>query len=263
MSEDRTALGDRMKDYEGITRTVLPRRAWTIMRLDGRNFHAWTRGLERPFSAELAAAIDATALALCEQVAGTVFAYTQSDEVSLLLTDFGKVGTQPWFGGSVQKMTSISASIATANFNAAMPGRSPAHFDSRVFTVPGSGEAANYFIWRQRDAVRNSVAMAAQSMFSHQSLHGVGVSAMQDRMHEAGVNWNDYPARFKRGGQVVKCSGLRDVTYTDKRTGSEQTITVDRSWWEIQDADHYVFEQLARRLAASPTEPPAPTEGEA
>lgn len=249
MSSDSTALGDRMKDYESVARHVLPRRACTIMRVDGRNFHAWTRGLPRPFSTELADAMNATAVALCEQVAGAVMGYTESDEISLLITDYSKPGTQPWFGGIVQKVASISASIATAHFNAAITGRPPAQFDSRVFTVPSIEEAANYFIWRQRDAVRNSISMAAQSMFSHRRLQGVSTGQMQDMMHAEGVNWNDFPVRFKRGAQVVKCSGPREVVYTDKRTDTENTITVDRSWWEAQDADHFVFAELVDRLA--------------
>lgn len=238
-----------MKDYERIARTQLPRRSWTVMRIDGKAFHSWTRGLERPFSQDLADAMDETARDLCSEISGTVMGYVQSDEISLILTDFGKLNTQAWFDGAVQKMTSVSASLATARFNTHITGRSSALFDSRVFTVPSVEEAANYLIWRQRDAVRNSISMAAQSIFSHRALHGVTTSGMQDLMHAQGVNWNDFSTRFKRGGQVVKCSGVRQFSYVDKRTGNVCEAEADRSWWEIQPADHFTFERACELLA--------------
>lgn len=256
MSEQERAeetIGDRFKDYERVSRSTLPRRTWTVIRIDGRAFHGWTRGLERPFSEPLAAWMDGTAQVLCDQVAGSVRAYVQSDEISLILTDFSKLGTQPWFGGNVQKIVSISASMATAVFNDLAAQRAPAQFDARVFTVPSAAEAANYLIWRQRDAVRNSIAMAAQSMFSHNRLHGVNTGQMQELMwSEFGVNWNDYPPRFKRGGQVTKHHGMRTVSYVDKRTQQTNTIEAERSWWEVEPAEHYVFDALEAALAAGP-----------
>jgi tRNA(His) guanylyltransferase len=245
---NRDSLGDRMKDYESITRAVLPRKSWVVLRIDGRNFHAWTRGLERPFSMALARAIDSTAAALCEEISGAVLAYTQSDEISVLMHDFTKPGTEPWFGGIVQKIASVSASIATAYFNQFSPKSQLAHFDARVFTVPSASEAANYLIWRQRDAVRNSISMAAHAMFSQKQLHGVSSNQMQEMLFVQGVNWNDYPIRFKRGGQVVKRSGPREVTFIDKHEGCIQTVTAERSWWETQPADHFVHDALVSRL---------------
>ena len=77
-----------------------------------------------------------------------------------------------------------------------------ATFDARAFTIPDVIEVENYFIWRQQDASRNSVQMVAQSLYSHKELHGKNINALQELIHMKGQNWNDYPARCKRGGFV-------------------------------------------------------------
>src|SRR5690606_41509505 len=104
-------------------------------------------------------------------ITGTAVADPRSDEIGLLLTDVATPQTQPWFGGVVAKQLSVSASLATAVVNERRPGKR-ALFDARVFTISDPVEVANYFLWRQRDAVRNSISMAAQAHFSHKRLHG-------------------------------------------------------------------------------------------
>jgi tRNA(His) guanylyltransferase len=228
---DSTALGDRMKRYEETTRAVLPRRTYTVLRVDGRAFHTYLRGASRPYDEQFMADMDAVADALCAEIAGAVFAYTQSDEVSVLAIDFASQGSEPWFGGVVAKQVSIAAAVATAVLNQRRPGRR-ALFDARVFTIPDPVEVANYFVWRQRDAVSNSISMAAQAYFSPRQLHGVNSGGMQDLLwRERGVNWNDYPAGFKRGRVTVRETGPREVTYTDRRTSTTRTVTANRSWW--------------------------------
>jgi tRNA(His) guanylyltransferase len=243
MSSDTTALGDRMKEYEAATRSTLPRRTYTIVRVDIRAAHSYLRLARRPFDAAFMAVMDATAAALCAEMSGAVFAYAQSDEISVLLADFGSVGAQPWFGGVVQKMASLAASTATAEFNhlaliaSVQEGRldvphTRAAFDARVFTIPDPVEVANYFVWRQRDAVRNSVSMAAQAHFSHSRLLGLNGGEMQGLLwQERGVNWNDYPDGAKRGRICQRVTAEADVTYTDKRTQAEVTTTALRSNW--------------------------------
>lgn len=233
------SLGDRMKDHERVTKTTLPRRTYAIIRADGRSFHTYLRGAQKPFDFEFMDDMAHVAKALCEEVSGTVFAYTQSDEISLLVTDFASPSTQPWFGGEVQKIVSTVAATATMALCERRPGR-PATFDARVFTIADRTEVADYFIWRQRDAVRNSIAMAAQAQFSHKQLHGVNTSQMQEMLwQEKGINWNDYPAGAKRGRVVVKDGGEREVTFTHKRTQEVETVTAYRTWWEPRDADHF------------------------
>jgi tRNA(His) guanylyltransferase len=255
MTGDRTALGDRMKAHEHATRTSLPRRTYTLIRADGRAFHSYLRGAEKPYDQQFMADMDAVAVALCREISGAVFAYVQSDEISVLATDFATPSTQPWFDGEVQKIASISAAAATAALNARRPG-TLAMFDSRVFTIPDPIEVGNYYIWRQRDAVRNSIAMAAQACFSHNRLHGVNTSQMQDLLWaEKGINWDAYPAGCKRGRVVVKCSGEREVTFTHKRTQQLETVTAVRSWWEAQAAAHFTLNPGDFLAATIPTAP--------
>lgn len=173
-------LGDRMKSYEALTRTSLPRRSFSILRVDGRAFHTWTRGLDRPFDADLADAMDDTARRLTAAVQGAIVGFVESDEISVVYADLGRESTQAWFGGEVQKQVSIAAATAAAAFAVAcdlrgrLAGKPLATFDARVFTVPDAVEAANYLIWRQRDAERNSVSMAAQAGVLAPAVAGCG-----------------------------------------------------------------------------------------
>ena len=228
------SLGTRMKEqYEFRARTFLPRRTNTILRLDGKAFHSYTRGLDRPYDQSLMDDMTETARYLCEQIQGARLAYTQSDEISVLLTDYESIKTDAWFDGNVQKIVSVAAAMATARFNQLRPDGGLALFDARVFVIPDPVEVANYFVWRQKDATRNSISMAAQARFSHRELHGKSSNEMQDmlwRVH--GVNWNDYDPRFKRGTLVQQETRVGPVTYIDKRTGLECTTdSVTRRVW--------------------------------
>jgi tRNA(His) guanylyltransferase len=237
----KDALGDRMKaQYERRTRYMLPRRTWTVIRVDGKAFHTYTRGLEKPFDTQLVYDMSRTAAFLAAQVEGTKLAYVQSDEISLVLTDFANPQTQAWFDGNVQKMCSISASIATAEFNSRRPDQM-AFFDSRVFTIPDRTEVENYLVWRQADAVRNSIQMLAQAHFSHKKMHGLNQNELQDKlMVEKRVNWNDLPDHLKRGSVVYRGSELKPVTYTDKRTGEVVTTDpVERFSWIVEGAPRF------------------------
>lgn len=239
---DNTALGDRMKAYEAAHRAVLPRRTYTLVRCDGRSFHTYLRGCQKPFDEQFIADMDAVAEALCAEISGAVFAYTQSDEISILVTDFATIQTQPWFDGVVAKLLSVSASLATAVLNERRPGKR-ALFDARVFTISDPVEVANYFLWRQRDAVRNSISMAAQAHFSPARLHGVNGGGMQELLFtEAGVNWNDYPDGCKRGRVTVCRTGERPVEYVDRRTNETVRTAAVRSWWETGAAPHFTTE---------------------
>lgn len=234
------SLGDRMKSYEAVTRAVLLPHSYTILRVDGRAFHAYLRNAERPYDLSFTADMRAVAADLCREVSGTVFAYGQSDEISLLLSDIGPQA-QPWFGGTVQKMASVAAGIATASLITQRGSKGRPHFDARVFTLPSETEVGNYFLWRQRDAVRNSVSMAAQAKFSPTQLHGVNSDQAQDMLfREFGINWNDYPDVCKRGYVVTRHVREGEVTYTDKRTGEEHTTVAARTYWEAEAAPHFV-----------------------
>lgn len=198
------SLGDRMKEqYENRARFMLPRRSYTIIRCDGKAFHSYTRQCEKPYDAGLVTAMDAATLALVGEAQGSQLSYVQSDEISVLLTDFATIHTCAWFDGNVQKIASVAASIATEAFNRSHGGR--AHFDARVFTIPDAVEVENYFIWRQQDATRNSISSLAQSHFSAKQLHGVNNAQMQEMLFRVkGINWNGRPIEEKRGRAAVR-----------------------------------------------------------
>jgi len=231
-------LGNRMKEnYEGRTKLSLPRRTYTIIRLDGKAFHTFTRGMKKPFDETFMAMMDKTALMLACEIQGCKMAYIQSDEISLLLTDFDKITTDAWFDGQIQKMASVSASIATAHFNMLMalqkiqiekkdwPDINLAYFDSRVFTIPDPVEVENYFIWRQKDAIRNSIAMTAQSLYSHKELNGKSSNDQQEMIHAKGQNWNDLPDGFKRGRTIYL-----EKTPTMCADSFDQTVYYNSNW---------------------------------
>lgn len=214
---NKDSIGDRMKNqYENRTRFMLPRRTYTIIRCDGKAFHTFTRHCTKPNDPLLASALDAAAKALCEEAQGSVFAYVQSDEISLLLTDFALPTTEAWFDGNLQKIASVSASVVTGAFNRAYRAEMNAIFDARVFTIPDPVEVENYFIWRQQDATRNSIQSLGQTHFSHGQLRGVNTSELQEMLfQEKGINWNDTPPYWKRGRCIVydseNCGWVNDT----------------------------------------------------
>jgi tRNA(His) 5'-end guanylyltransferase len=225
-------LGDRMKSfYEDRAKSYLPRRTYTIIRIDGKAFHSYTKGLPRPFDWDLVNDMDETAKFLCQNIQGAKCAFVQSDEISIVLTDFDKITTDAWFDGNVQKIASISASIATAKFNELRPGKL-AFFDSRCYTIPSESEVINYFIWRQQDTVRNSISSVAQSEFSPKQLHGVNSGGMQEMLFtERGINWNDFDPKLKRGRIIVKEQYQKgEVTRNRWVSVAPPTFTQDRDY---------------------------------
>ena len=161
---------------------------------------------------------------LCENIQGCKLGYTQSDEITLLLTDYDTLDTDAWFDNNVQKICSVSASMATMAFNKFLRVKlmvyigsgkmtedegeyvdkvidkfDSAMFDSRCFNIPKE-EVTNCFIWRQQDATRNAIQMLGQCNFSHKELHGKSCSDIQDMlMLQKDINFNDMPTEFKRG----------------------------------------------------------------
>lgn len=224
----RDDLGNRMKTfYEEIPKTRLMRRCPVIFRLDGRSFHTFTRGFKRPFDDVLIKTMQETAKYLCENIQGCQLAYTESDEISLLQIDYQRFETSAWFDYEIQKMCSISASMATMAFNQIFrdmvgelhikgsleeeyscilykAAQNGAMFDARVFNIPRE-EVTNYFYWRQLDASRNSIQMVGQANFSHKELQYKSCNDIQDMlMTQKGINWNDFSTYQKRGSCVVR-----------------------------------------------------------
>lgn len=254
------ALGNRMKSfYEDRYRVYLTRRIPVIIRVDGNAFHTFTRGLDRPFDKNFMKIMQETCKNLCENIQGCVGGYVQSDEISLLLIDYQTIESDAWFDYNLQKVTSLAAARATMTFNNLVrqmvldaendakafeeadeydaadekhalvykwydkQGR--AMFDARAFNIPKE-EVTNYFIWRQKDATRNSIQAAGQAQFSHKELNGKSQSDIQEMLFQKGINWNDYTIPEKRGSFVRR--------YTET-IGKEDGTLIVRHPWCIDD----------------------------
>ena len=209
MDKVKDELGDRMKIYEGIEaqRRLMPLLP-VIARLDGRSFHSFTRGMDRPFDETFSSCMVDAAKALVQE-SGACMGYVQSDEITLAWHS-EDMRSQIYFDRQVAKMTNQLTAQATLTFYRLILDRMPKYanrkptFDARVWNVPNRTEGANAFLWREWDAAKNSVSMAASALYSHKALMGKNGSQKQDLLHEKGVNWNNYPALFKRGAYIQR-----------------------------------------------------------
>jgi tRNA(His) 5'-end guanylyltransferase len=204
------SLGDRMKRYEAATRTVVTPRTPIIIRVDGKSFHTYTRPLKNKFDPMFRSAMVEMAIALCREIQGAQFAFTHSDEVSVLVHPYKRFTSQAWFDGQVQKIVSVSASIAAGFMTAESPkifGTSRiAQFDSRVFVLP-EHEVCNYFIWRQKDCIRNSINTWARIHLLGQKCHGKTQVELLAMCEEAGgdASWHhELAAGWKHGCEIRK-----------------------------------------------------------
>ena len=236
-------LGLRMKTYyEQIPKTKLMRRCPVAIRLDGKSFHTWTKNFQKPFDEVLIKSMQETMKYLCENIQGCVFGYTQSDEITLILIDYQKLTSQAWFDYEVQKIVSISASMATlafrdffkksmaeeisviedefldnGDFNPKYKNKEinklwlthkrasekRAIFDARCFNIPKE-EAANLIYWRQLDAIRNSIQMVGQANFSHREIQNKSCNDIRDMLKtQKEIDWDDFPMHQKRGSCCV------------------------------------------------------------
>jgi tRNA(His) 5'-end guanylyltransferase len=209
------SIGERMKNnYEDRSRFYLLRRIPVIIRLDGRAFHTFTKHCEKPFDGEFCIMMDNTCKHLVENIQGCKCGYVQSDEISLLLTDFDTLTTEGWFDYNKSKIESISSSMASVIFNSydycknliKKNNINIIHypvFDSRSFNIPKE-EVVNYFIWRQKDWIRNSISMLARTIFSSKELHKKNLSQIHDMLHDKGLNWSNIENRYKNGTLILK-----------------------------------------------------------
>ena len=260
-------LGKRMKEfYEQVPKTRLVRRMPVAIRIDGKAFHTFTRGFKKPFDNILIKSMQETMKYLCENIQGCVFGYTQSDEITLILVDYQKIDTSAWFDYEVQKICSISASMATMAFNKFFTSNvkeyafnkfftsnvktylhditpnilnplattymraadKGAMFDARVFNIPKE-EVTNLIYWRQLDATRNSIQMVGQANFSHKELQGKSCNMIQDMLHEQkGINWNDFPTVQKRGTACIKKEIGANISDLLRMVGAE-----NRTGWYL------------------------------
>jgi tRNA(His) guanylyltransferase len=209
-----TAIGDRMKGYERAFLFQMPSRIPVIVRVDGKAFHTLLAGAEKPFDMVFKSAMDEAAKALVSEIQGALLAYIQSDEISLFINNYSSLEYQPYFDNEVQKIASISSSVATSAFNRIWI-KGTGNFDGRVFVVPKE-EVCNYFIWRQQDWTRNSIQMVTRSLYSHKECEDKNGDQMQEMIFNKGVNWNDLPVWQKRGRCVYKVTkSINEIIRTE------------------------------------------------
>lgn len=246
-------LGTRIKEfYENVPKTKLMRRTPVAIRIDGKAFHTFTRGFNKPFDDVLISAMQDTMKYLCENIQGCVLGYTQSDEITLILVDYKRLNSSAWFDYEVQKMCSITASMATMVFNKAfnegvrhrnldyyaahatmdnpypqddlgqtyaVKAQMGAMFDARCFNIPKE-EVTNLVYWRQLDATRNSIQMVGQANFSHKELQGKSCEKIKEMLiTEKGISWEDLYPMYKHGSCCIKVQ--------------TETDGVTRSSWKI------------------------------
>ena len=215
-----------MKEYEKAYDIKLPKRMPIILRIDGRSFHQVLKNAEKPFDKDVKTFMDSVAVALVDEVGGAVFAYVQSDEVNLLVINYSTLEFEPYFNNELQKIVSVTASIATREFNSMIDTyKNKAKilygtFDSRAFVLPKE-EVCNLFLWRQQDCERNSVQMVARSLYTHKQCENKNNSQLQDMMFKKGINWNSLPVWQKRGRAVYR------KAYTENRVLKSRIIIDD------------------------------------
>lgn len=250
-------LGTRMKTfYEQVPKTKLVRKTPVAIRIDGKAFHTFTKGFEKPFDKVLMKSMQETMKYLCENIQGCVLGYTQSDEITLILIDYQKTNSSAWFDDEVQKICSITSSMATMAFNRYFEREvsdycnniprdddgclateqfeqwkkytialsKGAMFDARCFNIPKE-EVTNLIYWRQLDATRNSIQMVGQANFTQKELQNKSCNNIQDMLIlQKGINWNDFPTACKRGTCCVK----KEIICNDRLTGKKLAWVIDK-----------------------------------
>lgn len=209
------SLGDRMKGYENVSRNYLTPNTPVIIRIDGRAFHSFTRGMtsegSSPFYGPLIHAMREATRETAKELMGFKLGYVQSDEASFVITDYDKHETQGWFGYNLSKIISISASTFTAHFNHIFQSNTDykrlATFDARAFNIP-EADVPNYFLWRARDWEKNSISMVARKFYSQKELNGIPSGRVLEMLREEKLHeWGGYSDTERRGTFVRHSDG--------------------------------------------------------
>lgn len=250
-------FGNRMKEYEKqFSQKAIPLLP-VCVRLDGKGFSKFTKGLKRPYDKRLSDLMVDTAKYLVKET-GAIIGYTQSDEISLIYYS-DNYKKQIFFDGKFQKLSSVLASMCASYFNyhkaEIIPEKKEylANFDCRVWQVPNKEEAANVLLWREKDATKNSISMASRCYYSHKELLNKSANEIQEMLFQKGVNWNDYPRFFKRGTFIQKKSVIRRFTKEELNNLSAKhevmknpDVQIERTVFEIIDMP--CFTQVINRV---------------
>jgi len=187
-----------------------------LARLDGRAFHTFTRDLRRPYEPGMSTAMIETTRYLVHEMTALI-GYTQSDEITLAWYEPSQSLSDYAFDGRFQRFASVLAGMASARFCQLVVEHLPAkvretpHFDCRVWQVPALQDAADVFVWREDDATKNSITMAAGALLGPRARRQA-LGHKQDMLWQKGVNWNDFPSFFKRGTYLQRRTFDRGLT---------------------------------------------------
>lgn len=237
----------------------VPRDEYLVIRVDGRAFHTFTKGMGEPFSFAFMGSMDRVAAKLCEEIQGAVLAFVQSDEISVLVKPVAGIvrNSGQWFGGSVRKILSVSAGLASSTMahewaspETANPTYDPdrgfriPHFDSRILTFPDRDDAIRYFLWRQGDCARNAIQACAQFWIGHKKIHGKDRVQQLVMLEHAGIDYEaTVPQGFRLGRTVLPYEVPMELSYVHKGTGETMTAQVVRNEWRAAPAPWFDWDQ--------------------
>lgn len=214
----------------------LPEKSYIILQLDGKAFHTWTKGLALPFDESFVEAMNNVAMALVSNISNVKFAYVQSDEISLVMTDLGSDKTQTYHGNRVQKIVSTSAGLASAVMTRCFPNKNYAIFDARMFVAPSMEAVNDWFTWRQADAVKNSVRAVGYSQFSAKQLMHKNTQVVKQMLQDCGIPWELYDLGLRQGRIVTRHEVEKTVTFTHRKTKIVETKTFMTQEWFAEAA---------------------------
>jgi tRNA(His) guanylyltransferase len=240
--------GAKFKSYEREVESHLPENILGVIRLDGKAFHTFTKNFERPYDKGFAETMNRVAEHLCDTVNGALFAYTQSDEISVVFSDLPKKDVeidledgskhvitgssknpQLWLGGRVEKFVSIAAANATAKYMTVSPTKLFPIFDARLHPFKESDEVLEYVEWRRADAQKNAITMAASVLYSHKELMSISTAKRRELL--VGTKFEVLPPEFLHGRITRRQYSMETVEFVDKRDNTVRKIVAPRSRW--------------------------------
>lgn len=238
---DKSKLAAQSKKYQAVSDISLPLHGHNILMLDGNAFHTFTRGMERPFDDYFIKSMNEVAVHLMENIPSARFGFVQSDEISIYLhtPEEQDKEASAFFSNRVQKIVSLAAARASVKMTSFFPDKNPALFDARFFNVPSAKEAAEHFLWRQRDCTKNSIQSVGQAFFSHKELHGKNSLDIREMLQEKGNAWENYANEYKYGRVIRQVERNRIVEYVHKKTLETNRVNVTSKVWEAEPAERF------------------------
>lgn len=222
-------LDTQMRKYETATDTMALPGVYLVARVDGRSFTALTKEkhqFEAPYDERFRNYMIGTAKHLMNCGFCIIYAYTQSDEISLL---FRK--DEDAFGRKLRKFLSVLAGEASACFSLLLGDLGA--FDCRLSQLPDEDAVCEYFRWRAEDALRNALnshcywtlrKKGHSAKEATQTMKGMSVAKKHDLLFcESGINFNALPAWHKRGIGIY-CENIETKGFNPK-TGEETAST--------------------------------------